>query len=329
MKRDVFALEEAVCSVFAGQNRPSARNRGQKAFFMPELPEVEIVRRTLEPHLLGRSIVAVEAVWPKSLVASDAAMGAFHARRGWKISSLKRRGKLLLIELAGGGNNFAELIMAFHLKMTGQVLIKADGENPGRHTRVVLGLVDENGLKTRLFFDDMRKFGFCRVMLPEELSQWGFWKSLGPEPLEITPDDFVKCFCRPGAETEKNCKPELLGGKIKNLLMDQRIVVGVGNIYADEALFRAGVRPNAPASAVGLVRLKKLCKAVQEVLELGIAAGGSSIRDYLDANGKAGAFQEEFQVYGRKGKPCPKCGATLEHMKLAGRSTVFCPVCQK
>ena len=296
---------------------------------MPELPEVEIVRRTLEPHLLGRSIVAAEAVWPKSLVASEAAMAAFNAGQNWKALSLKRRGKLLLLELAGPENNLVKLIMAFHLKMTGQVLIKPEGEKPGRHTRVVLDLLDENGLQTRLFFDDMRKFGFCRIMLPEELGQWNFWKSLGPEPLEITPGDFVKCFCKQGAVKEKDCKPELLGGKIKNLLMDQHIVAGVGNIYADEALFRAGVRPDAPASAVGLARLEKLCKAVQDVLELGIAAGGSSIRDYLDANGRAGAFQEEFQVYGRKGKPCPKCGAALEHIKLAGRSTVFCPVCQK
>jgi len=306
---------------------------GEKTrFIMPELPEVEIVRRSLKPHVLGHRIVAIEAFWPKSLVASEAAMRAFNAMPERRIHSLKRRGKLLLIELAAKSSGTPELILAFHLKMTGQVLVKPDGEEPGKHTRVLLALIDERGAKSNIFFDDMRKFGFCRVMLPKELEEWGFWQNLGPEPLEISADEFTGCFCKPSppkSKQEKSCKPEFRTGKIKNLLMDQHIIAGVGNIYADEALFRAGVKPDQHANKISRARLKKLCEAVQEVLKLGIAAGGSSIRDYLDADGKAGAFQEEFQVYGKKGKPCPKCRRPLEHMKLAGRSTVYCPNCQK
>ena len=294
---------------------------------MPELPEVEIVRRTLEPHLLGRRIVALEALWAKSLVMSDAARGVFEAQPEWLILALKRRGKLLMIELAEAKAGPVRLVMGFHLKMTGQMLVKPAAEKPNRHTRVRLLLKDDAGMRSQLFFDDMRKFGFCRVMLPAELVEWSFLRKLGPEPLEISAAQFAACFCKPGSG--KVCKDNLYTGKVKNLLMNQEVVAGVGNIYADEALFRAGVRPDCPVCDISPARLKRLGECVQEVLALGIAAGGSSIRDYLDADGKAGAFQEEFMVYGRKGLPCPKCGRALEHMKLAGRSTVYCPHCQK
>lgn len=296
---------------------------------MPELPEVEIVRRTLEPHLLGRRIVRLEILWPKSLVVSELAWAAFNAMSPRIITALKRRGKLLLIELSQKKEDAPKLLLAFHLKMTGQVLIKPPLTSPGKHTRVILDLIDDNGAKSNLFFDDMRKFGFCRIMLPQELELWSFWQNLGPEPLEISSEAFLNCFYKPASKNCQTQKNELMTGKIKNLLMAQHIVAGVGNIYADESLFRAGVRPDTPTYKLTPARLKKLCSTVQEVLKLGIAAGGSSIRDYLDADGKAGAFQEEFLVYGKKGKPCPKCNKPLEHMKLAGRSTVFCSACQK
>ena len=295
---------------------------------MPELPEVETVRRTLEPRLLGRRILAFEALWPKSLAGSKETLENLAQNLKSKlVFSLKRRGKLLLVLLADEAkiqnctqaeNVEPDLILAFHLKMTGQVLIKPTGTKPGRHTRLVFTL--DQGL---LFFDDMRKFGFCRVMLPEELEQWSFWKNLGPEPLEINDKTFGQCFC-------KLANPaQLLTGKIKNVLMDQKIIAGVGNIYADEALFRAGIKPDLPVNKLSPSRLKKLHKQLQAVLNDGLLAGGSSIRDYRDANGESGSFQENFNVYGKRGQPCPVCGEALEHMKLAGRSTVFCKCCQK
>ena len=295
---------------------------------MPELPEVETVRRTLEPRLLGRRILSFEALWPKSLAGSPETLkNLAHSLKNKQVFCLKRRGKLLLVLLADevkvqnctqAQSLQPDLILAFHLKMTGQVLIKPTGTEPGRHTRLIFTL--DEGL---LFFDDMRKFGFCRVMLPEELEQWPFWKNLGPEPLEIDEKTFGQCFF-------KDAKPnELLTGKIKNVLMDQKVIAGVGNIYADEALFRAGIKPDLPVNKLSPGRLKKLHKQLQAVLNDGLLAGGSSIRDYRDANGESGSFQENFNVYGKRGQPCPVCGEPLEHMKLAGRSTVFCKCCQK
>lgn len=295
---------------------------------MPELPEVETVRRTLEPKLLGRRILAYEALWAKALAGSEVTLANLkESLKNKRVIYLNRRGKLLLVlfadeqkikNCAEGERLAPDLILAFHLKMTGQVLIKPQGSAPGRHTRLIFTLDDGC-----LFFDDMRKFGFCRVMLPEELEAWSFWQNLGPEPLEIDAKVFGNCFCN-----RKN-SGQLLTGKIKNVLMDQKIIAGVGNIYADEALFRAGIKPDLAVNKLGLGRLKKLHKHLQDVLNDGLLAGGSSIRDYRDANGDTGSFQENFNVYGKRGQPCPVCGEPLEHMKLAGRGTVFCKHCQK
>ena len=295
---------------------------------MPELPEVETVRRTLEPKLLGRRILSFEALWSKSLVGSPETLKNLpQSLENKRVICLKRRGKLLLVLLADESKmqNCAQpkgvepdLILGFHLKMTGQVLIKPAGTEPGRHTRLIFTL--DEGL---LFFDDMRKFGFCRAMLPEELEQWSFWKKLGPEPLEIDEKAFVQCFYKDANPAKQ------LTGKIKNVLMDQQVIAGVGNIYADESLFRAGIKPDLPVNKLSQPRLKELHKQLQAVLNDGLLAGGSSIRDYRDANGESGSFQENFNVYGKRGQPCPVCGELLEHMKLAGRSTVFCKCCQK
>ena len=325
---------------------------------MPELPEVEIVRRTLEPHLLGRQITGVKALWEKSLFISEAARILFASCPAWTVLALKRRGKLLLVELGREAGGPVQLCAGFHLKMTGQLLVKGAAALPGRHTRIVLeiegpagadlqqrGSGGDTSAGNRLFFDDQRKFGFCRIMLPEEKEDWAFLRKLGPEPLEIDPLRFALCFCKQGADPAGRAGPDglanpieqtgpageavFLKGKIKSLLLNQEIVAGIGNIYADEALFRAGIRPDRAACTLSLEQLTRLGACVQEVLRRGIAAGGSSIRDYLDAEGRAGAFQEEFQVYGRKGLPCPVCGSTLTQIKLAGRSTVFCPACQQ
>lgn len=283
---------------------------------MPELPEVETVRRTLEPYLLGRRIMAFEALWERAFTGSPEAKTFLQKHLGQlSITATDRRAKLLLLKL--GLAEEASLLLAFHLRMTGQLLLKTSDSAPDRHTRLMLTLDD--GL---LFFDDMRKFGYCHVLLPHELDSWKFWQTLGPEPLEISSTEFAACFLR-----DKDKK--LMPGKVKNLLMDQKIIAGVGNIYADESLFRAGIRPDKPACEVGTKELKKLHKHLVEVLNHGIMSGGSSIRDYRDGLGNKGLFQENFNVYGRKGLPCTKCERELSHMKLAGRSTVFCEYCQK
>lgn len=172
---------------------------------------------------------------------------------------------------------------------------------------------------TRLFFDDARKFGYVRVLSPATLADWPFWNRLGPEPLELSSEAFATCFTGVGKTPRR--------GKIKALLLDQSVLAGCGNIYADESLFRAGIRPDA--QNIAPPRLMRLHEALREVLLESIAACGSSIRDYRTARGDAGAFQNSFRVYGRAGQTCVTCGATLESCRVAGRATVFCPVCQK
>lgn len=297
---------------------------------MPELPEVETVRRTLEPRLLGRRILALQPLWPGSFLASQAVKDLLPKCFGnLQITRVHRRGKVLLLyltiqksplknEVAEPEAQKPDLFMAFHLKMTGQVLVKPLDAKPDTHTRLIFQLED-----SLLFFDDIRKFGYCRLMLPLELENWSFWQTLGPEPFDLDGQTFAARFLTPG-KTKK-----LRQGKIKNLLLDQTIIAGVGNIYADEALFRAGILPDAPAASLGPAEFARLHHFVVEVLQEGIAAKGSSIRNYRDANGQSGGFQEKFKVYGRRGKPCEQCNTPLSHIKLAGRSTVFCAKCQK
>ena len=312
---------------------------------MPELPEVETVRRTLEPRLKGRRVLALQTLWPGSFVASKAVKDLLPDCFGsLQIIKVARRGKVLLLHLTSESsdpkNNPAasapktDLFMAFHLKMTGQVLVKPLDAKPDTHTRLIFRL--DNAL---LFFDDIRKFGYCRLMLPEELENWSFWQKLGPEPFDLDGQTFAARFMVPGkAQKSKPGKAQkskpgnaqkLKQGKIKNLLLDQTIIAGVGNIYADEALFRAGIRPDASAADLSPAEFATLHHFVVEVLQEGIEAKGSSIRNYRDANGQSGGFQDKFKVYGRRGQPCIQCQSLLEHTKLAGRSTVFCMKCQK
>lgn len=168
----------------------------------------------------------------------------------------------------------------------------------------------------RLFFDDMRTFGYCRIMRQADFALWPFWEALGPEPLETAPALLARRF-----QGHKK--------SIKGVLLDQTVVAGVGNIYADESLFQAGILPAAKASSLTLPRLTALAEALQAILRLSIEECGSSIRDYRDANGDAGSFQNNFAVYGRKGQPCRRCGGTLIGSTVAGRGTVHCPECQK
>lgn len=295
---------------------------------MPELPEVETVARTLAPQIQGRRIRKTTALLSKVLQGTAEHLPLIE---GSVIDRVHRRAKLLLLSLtlpsacaasgrAAGESRMDSLILAFHLKMTGGLFVHPAGTPPLKHTRLIFDLENADGPAERLFFDDIRTFGFCRVMRAGELAAWPFWASLGPEPLEGPPETLAGHFA---AAFKKR------RGAVKAALLDQSIVAGIGNIYADESLFKAGIRPDARTDALAEARLLGLAAALQDILRLAIRECGSSIRDYRDANGNAGAFQNSFAVYGRKGEPCKTCGRPLEGGRVAGRGTVFCGRCQR
>ena len=272
---------------------------------MPELPEVETIARTLEPLVQGRIITRTHVLLPKVWQGGLAP----HSLEGQSILGVGRRAKLLLIAFAPNG--CAATGLAFHLKMTGRLFVYPEGTQSGPHTRMIFDLDDAR----RLFFDDIRTFGYVRALSPAECAHWSFWQGLGPEPLEINDEDFLRIFA----------------GKnrgIKALLLDQTALAGIGNIYADESLFRAGIRPDARSASVSPETLRQLRRHLTDVLRESIEACGSSIRDYRTARGDAGAFQNAFRVYGRAGQDCLICGKALHQGKVAGRTTVWCPNCQ-
>lgn len=264
---------------------------------MPELPEVETVRRTIAPRVEGRRIVSAEFRCLRVLRGGDP--DAMAARlQGRRILKIGRRGKFLLFEIEGG------LILLVHLGMTGKLL--AGGE-PGPHTHAVLTL--DRGV---LLYDDSRQFGCLELheAVPARVAR------LGPEPLET---DFATFAAALRARRTR----------MKALLLDQRFLRGLGNIYADEALFRAGIHPLAAASRLSPKRARRLYDAIVEVLTEAIAAGGSSISDYVDADGRKGFFQFSHRVYQRTGQPCVKCGAAIRRTLVAQRGTHYCPRCQR
>lgn len=284
---------------------------------MPELPEVETVARTLAPHVVGRAITDVTLchvkAWQGSVKKED------FARLGFTIKKVSRRGKLLLLLCSQettetfykeiGEHVFA---LAFHLKMTGKVFVHPRGTPPFKHSSAVFTLDNEE----LLFFDDVRKFGYIRVLSQENIQDWAFWQKLGAEPFLLKAEEFASL---------------LYGRKsnIKSLLLNQEIIAGIGNIYADESLFRAKLNPKLAAQEFSFEQLKHLHTVLLEVLQESIDACGSSIRDYRTANGDVGQFQNSFYVYGRGGEKCRLCATPLEKEQIAGRTTVFCKNCQK
>ena len=272
---------------------------------MPELPEVEIVARYLDRALSGDSLQEVSVRYAGCLRCSGRALR--EALRGKRISRVRRRAKLLLLELEDG------VRVAFHLKMTGSLLVARHGDlELDKHTHLVFSLPDDRAL----LFRDVRKFGYCRVFACDaELADWPFYAGLGPEPLELESEDFAGLFRR-------------RRGRIKPLLLDQAVIAGIGNIYADEALHLAGIHPRTPADVIGYEGYVRLHAALTRVLQEAIRAGGSTFSDFVDARGVAGRFQEDFRVYGRADEPCRACGTTLCREVVAGRGSVFCPRCQ-
>ena len=284
---------------------------------MPELPEVETIRRGLEPHLIGRTITEVQMRdarlrWP---IPPDFAAWL----RGRSIRGIARRGKYLLFDLGNVLNDDSGLSdrMIVHLGMSGRLFVFSDEQALRKHDHVELHLRDSRGGLLKLRFHDPRRFG---AMLPWPASQSAhpLIAGMGPEPLG---DELTSAYMF--ALSRGRSAP------IKNFVMDGRVVVGVGNIYASEALFRAGIRPQLAAGRVSRTRFEQLVVAIRKVLELAIRQGGTTLRDFANANGEAGYFQQELMVYGREGAPCRTCGTPIRRFVIGQRSSFFCPACQR
>lgn len=267
---------------------------------MPELPEVETIIRGLSRHIVNRRIANVEFLWP-GLVVGDVEKTA-RRLRGLTISGIRRHGKYIVVDLAGARKSWCLVI---HLRMTGNLIINGE---PGPYTRAVLFL--EGG--PALVYNDIRKFGRWQLSegLPERLLE------LGPEPLEISADDF-------------RARLRSRGSMLKALLLDQEFLRGLGNIYADEALFRARIHPRTNSAKVGPKRAARLHQAIREVLTDAIAQGGSTISNYVNSDGEQGYFQLSTYVYGKTGECCKICETPIRRTIVASRSTHFCPKCQR
>ena len=270
---------------------------------MPELPEVETIRRSLLPHIVGARVTAV-TVRERRLrrpIARD-----FERRlRGRAIAALERRGKYLLFALDD------QRALLVHLGMSGSLELVTPRRPLARHDHVAITFDRE----LVMVFNDPRRFGLLRVGRPTDFKELG---NVGRDPLTAAP-------------TVDEWRALVRGRRlpIKNLLMDQRVLGGVGNIYANEMLFQAGVRPRRRAATLRRPELERLSVAMRGVLEKAVELGGSSISDYRDANGQPGYFQMHHAVYDRAGQPCRACGAAIKRIVLSGRSSFYCPRCQR
>lgn len=269
---------------------------------MPELPEVETVVRALRRPLLGRIITEVRNYWPRHIATPSVAelQQRIHGRR---ITAVNRRGKYLLFPLDDGQT------LIIHLKMSGHLAVVSSETPPDKHTHTIFAL--DNGHELR--FRDTRKFG--KVYLVEDAAE--IVGKLGPEPLE---DSFTVALLQERINGRKR--------SLKPLLLDQTILAGVGNIYADEALFYAGLHPQRHANTLTETEVAALHAAIQQVLQMGIEREGASISSYIKPDGEKGEMQDAVAVFRRTGQPCYRCGTFIERIVLGGRSTHFCPVCQ-
>jgi formamidopyrimidine-DNA glycosylase len=274
---------------------------------MPELPEVETIRARLAPRLEGRSLERVEIVDPR-LTRPDPPEEIAAELEGERIAAVRRRGKYLVFEFESGRH------LLVHLRMTGNVEHPAQGglaADPYR--RAVVTLDDGSDVAYR----DVRRFGTWALLEPGELEDYFLARRLGGEPLErgFTTRTLTKAL-------ENRRAP------IKAALLDQKAAAGVGNIYADEALWRARLHPLRPAGSLDADEIARLRKAIRAALQMGIARQGATLRDYRDPEGRRGRMQDEFKVYGRAGEPCSRCGTPIEKTRVGGRGTWYCPRCQ-
>lgn len=286
---------------------------------MPELPEVETIRIGLQKYLVGHTITDVDIRMAKQFSGDPKSI------IGAKIVEVKRFGKGLVIDLDNGFS------ITIHVKMTGQMLYshaamalrdrhiilgnaKVDlSLLPDKYTHVVFNL-DKGAV---LYYRDVRQFGWIKVVKSDSVASQTYFKSLGPEPLKDLSFEMFSIILQ---------KRKTL---IKQLLMDQGLIAGIGNIYANDALYIAGIHPKRPANALTQKEQKKLFEAIETVLRKGIEVGGASEWSYVNALGQAGSYQNFFKVYRKTGEPCPNCGTKIEAIKMGGRGTFFCPHCQR
>jgi formamidopyrimidine-DNA glycosylase len=273
---------------------------------VPELPEIEVLKRSLEPRLTGRTVRAVE-VRARALrePLDRRGLGRLVDRR---IERLGRRGKYLLLELEGNAT------LVVHLGMSGRLTLAAETAAPEPHEHLAIRL--DGGEKLRL--RDPRRFGLAFVGRSDRLERDVHFRHLGLEPLAGELDGERLARLAHGRR-----------GPVKSFLMDARLVVGVGNIYATEALHRAAIHPARSVARIGRGRWETLSRAVVAVLEQAIEEGGTTLNDFTDGAGEAGEFQISLGVYGREGEPCPRCGRAIRRIVQSGRSSFYCPGCQR
>ncbi len=273
---------------------------------MPELPEVECVVRALSVSVVGKKILDIDFKFTRMLQSIDP--GEF-ARlvKGRIIEAIKRRGKYIFFVLSGG------LILEVHLRMTGRFLYSIKPLATGPHTGAVFSFEDGSSL----YYEDVRRFGTFRLFDQETLC-YSPAHSLGPDPLdeEFSLQQFARLLRHKGRT------------RIKSLLLNQQNLAGLGNIYTDEALYRAGIHPARPAGDLGPGESKKLFEAIISVLRESILSGGTTFSDYRDLLGNEGNFQDHLQVYRREKEKCRRCGAAIRRTVIAGRGTYYCPACQ-
>lgn len=288
---------------------------------MPELPEVETVRRGLAEFLPNKQVVRVHFDWPKSFPNAQSDVDQFLV--GARITTIRRRAKVLMIDLS------TEYSLVIHLKMTGQLVYRGRdeafgaghpnnslvGKLPDKSTRVSLTFADGS----QLFFNDFRKFGWMKLYPTIEVPNIDFFIKVGPEPLSA---DFTQKDFRDRLSRRPNTN-------IKAALLDQKVIAGVGNIYADESLWGARIHPSTLVKHLSTQKRNKLYEELRFVLNLAIEKGGSTDRNYVNAEGKKGSYMSFARVFRREGQACPRCGTTIKKLRVAGRGTHICPHCQK
>lgn len=274
---------------------------------MPELPEVEVLRRSLEPHLIGDVVERVEVSNPALREPVDIAR-LRRAARGREVAALRRRSKYLLIDLDGGWT------VVVHLGMSGRLTLVPAETPPEPHEHVAFHLRSGRRLRLR----DPRRFGVVFAVKTAELDADPHFARLGPEPLD--PGFSGETLARAAAGRR---------GPVKAFLMDAGVVVGVGNIYASESLHRAGVHPGRSVARISGGRWQRLAESAMAVLRQAISQGGTTLNDFADGEGNSGYFQVSLNVYDREGEPCPACGRPVRRIVQAGRSTFYCPGCQR
>ena len=287
---------------------------------MPELPEVETVRRGLSELIIGKTVKVETHDTAKGFPNAPDDVSRFLL--GATITDVRRRAKVLMIDLS------TEYSLVIHLKMTGQLVFVGEtrfgaghpndslvNDLPDKSTRVTLEFTDG----TKLFFNDQRKFGWMWLMPTVEIPNINFMQRVGPEPLseDFTAKEFIQRFARRGRTN------------IKAALLDQSVVAGVGNIYADESLWGAKIHPKRLVNTITEQEFESLFHEMRAVMNLAVEKGGSSNHTYVNAEGKKGSYMDFARVFRREGLPCPRCGTTIEKLRVAGRGTHICPFCQQ